>query len=48
MSANLGFRDMTAYLNTQRDRIYDLYAVQGLRIDEIHRELVWFQRPWVR
>jgi len=48
MAANLGYRDMTTYLNTQRDRIYDLYTVYGFRVDEIHRELVWYREPWFR
>jgi hypothetical protein len=42
-------RAITAFLNTQQDRIYNLWALQGLTIDEIHRELVWnLKLGWVR
>ena len=42
-------RAITAFLNAQQDRIYNLWALQGLTTDEIHRELVWnLKLGWVR
>ena len=36
------------HLDTQRDRITDMYINRKLPINEIHRELVHFKLPWFR
>jgi hypothetical protein len=42
-------REVAAFVNTEQQRIYDLYSVHGLTTDEIQRELVWnLKLGWVR